>query len=487
MLLSGLRAQTLEVPEITSVSVDFVTGKPVVSWEMQLPELVDGYIVKRLFVDGDGVIHGTYNNVAVIESNYTFSYVDESTAFGTEAKPGERQEFYRVSAFKYSDGQTHYSLMSDEVSTISLSGSFNECNEIFSFQFSEYLVPGLVDHYALCTGPELAERLVVTKETNCHFKFLDFEPTRQFAIECVLTNGESAFSPIINVNSTKYKLPDVFEISSISSSPDNKLQLTINVENAQSECYLILMRSNHDKIDTISLDFLNVKDYVFTDETANSGTLYDYRILMGKRCGGNMYLSNQQRNVVLEVLADEQNGNALIWNKHLNWNSGVEGIEVYRSIDGSDFESLATLGPHYVEYSDNLSNQIANSEVYCGKFCYQVLVKGNSNYGYRDTYSNIACINHEPVIYIPNALNPKSVNSDNWEFKPKADFLDDYKLVIYDKRGVNLFESDDISKGWDGYDRNGKLCVRDTYVYVVTFRASTGKLVRKTGPVNLVY
>ncbi|MBR2104982.1 MAG: hypothetical protein IJ933_06850, partial [Bacteroidales bacterium] len=43
----------VETPTLTSIEVND-EGIPVLSWTMKNPDLVDGYIVKRLIVDGQG-------------------------------------------------------------------------------------------------------------------------------------------------------------------------------------------------------------------------------------------------------------------------------------------------------------------------------------------------------------------------------------------------------------------------------------------------
>jgi len=59
--------------------------------------------------------------------------------------------------------------------------------------------------------------------------------------------------------------------------------------------------------------------------------------------------------------------------------------------------------------------------------------------------------------------------------------------VIYDKRGENIFESAELSNGWDGTNRKGKLCPRDTYIYQISYKSSANKIYKKNGYVNLVY
>jgi gliding motility-associated-like protein len=71
--------------------------------------------------------------------------------------------------------------------------------------------------------------------------------------------------------------------------------------------------------------------------------------------------------------------------------------------------------------------------------------------------------------YIPNAFTP---NGDglNDIFKPVTFCpVTDYHMLIYNRWGEKLFESNDISTGWDGR-KNGNLCPGDTYVYMISYK-----------------
>ena len=167
-----------------------------------------------------------------------------------------------------------------------------------------------------------------------------------------------------------------------------------------------------------------------------------------------------------------------------NIDGGISTNTIFRRIDNGEWEQIAEVGKYYNEYQDHLSNMIADETIYDGQFCYYVQIACQNGDIIR---SNTACLQREPVIYIPNALNPKSDIIDNRTFRPRADFLADYHLAIYDKRGAIIFQSDNLNDGWDGYDRSSKLCNRDTYMYHITYKTSSGKLVSKSGMVNLLY
>jgi gliding motility-associated-like protein len=113
--------------------------------------------------------------------------------------------------------------------------------------------------------------------------------------------------------------------------------------------------------------------------------------------------------------------------------------------------------------------------------CY--FVKGFINN--KISISNIVCLipqkNYNPIP-IPNAFTP---NNDglNDIFKPYPISLDKYSLNIFNKFGKLIFESNDISIGWNGvYKSKVK---QDSYIYKITFIIN-GKEITQTGKFVLI-
>ncbi len=75
-------------------------------------------------------------------------------------------------------------------------------------------------------------------------------------------------------------------------------------------------------------------------------------------------------------------------------------------------------------------------------------------------------------LFVPNAFTPLS--DKNNLFKPAQADVSDYRMNIYNRQGVLLFDSEDITHGWDGRSK-GEVCPSGTYVYVISFRDTEGK------------
>jgi len=101
---------------------------------------------------------------------------------------------------------------------------------------------------------------------------------------------------------------------------------------------------------------------------------------------------------------------------------------------------------------------------------------------------------------IPNAFTPNSNGASsngqgaNGSFndvflplvKGVANDSDAYNLQIYDRWGNLIFESTSSERGWDGYNRDGKLMPTGVYVYKLTVRFSDSQRTTQVGDITLL-
>jgi gliding motility-associated-like protein len=92
------------------------------------------------------------------------------------------------------------------------------------------------------------------------------------------------------------------------------------------------------------------------------------------------------------------------------------------------------------------------------------------------------------TIPLPTAFRPESNIEQNRVFNIFADPVDNiqnFEMYIYDRWGKLVFDTNDISQGWDGEGNNGQLCAAGVYVWVIYFETEKSKLTNK-GSVTLV-
>ena len=91
----------------------------------------------------------------------------------------------------------------------------------------------------------------------------------------------------------------------------------------------------------------------------------------------------------------------------------------------------------------------------------------------------------ESTFYIPNTFTPNN-DGMNEMFKPLATHIHDYKIDIFDRWGLLIFQSTDLDHGWDGTYKGGK-CQQDVYVYKVEYVDDPeNRTHTKAGQVNLI-
>lgn len=94
-----------------------------------------------------------------------------------------------------------------------------------------------------------------------------------------------------------------------------------------------------------------------------------------------------------------------------------------------------------------------------------------------------------PNAFTPNVSNPDGSNpgdGTNDIFLPVMDGVEEFTMHIFDRWGTLIFESQDKTKGWNGYDRNGRLMPAGVYVYKVVLRLGDDTRTTKIGDVTLI-
>ena len=72
-------------------------------------------------------------------------------------------------------------------------------------------------------------------------------------------------------------------------------------------------------------------------------------------------------------------------------------------------------------------------------------------------------------------------------FRPFFTNVIEYKLQIFNRWGVLLYESSQLQKGWDGYFDKSKLALQGVYVWKVVGRYADGKYFNKIGDVTFLH
>ncbi|MFN3917870.1 MAG: PKD domain-containing protein [Flavobacteriales bacterium] len=119
---------------------------------------------------------------------------------------------------------------------------------------------------------------------------------------------------------------------------------------------------------------------------------------------------------------------------------------------------------------------------------YPVTLVVTSANGCSDTITQLIIINGIYTFYIPNAFTPNG-DGINDTFFPKGEYLsqEGYKMIIFDRWGHVVFETEKITEGWDGRVRGQIPAKTDVFVWKIeAYDIIDGHLHEYKGHVTLV-
>ena len=119
-----------------------------------------------------------------------------------------------------------------------------------------------------------------------------------------------------------------------------------------------------------------------------------------------------------------------------------------------------------------------------GRYVVELIVI--SNEGCVDTFYNEIIVRGETTFYLPNAFSP---NNDGYNefFTGYGIGITHANFKVFDRWGKLMFESNDLSKGWDGtYQNSGDVCAEGVYIYLFKVYNGQPAPLEFTGKVSLV-
>jgi gliding motility-associated-like protein len=132
----------------------------------------------------------------------------------------------------------------------------------------------------------------------------------------------------------------------------------------------------------------------------------------------------------------------------------------------------------------NTSTTQNSSNTYDGAGVYLVSLYVENTYGCSSQIEKEVAIKPVFSFYVPNAFTPDS-DGDNDTFKGKGVNIDEYNMMIFDRWGEMLYETENLEEGWDGVYQ-GKLVPNNVYVYKIKLKDTLGENHDYVGSVTLV-
>ncbi len=223
----------------------------------------------------------------------------------------------------------------------------------------------------------------------------------------------------------------------------------------------------------------------FTSESGTNSALdtdlrldqtFCYSIMYEDVCGNQSLNVGQTCPVLLSAQSTPEGNVALEWTNYLNSDQQFLGYVVEKlDAEGNIYEtSPLQFGLRFVDDQARADRQILRYRVRT------VIDPAEDIF----SLSNVVEIRQPFRIFFPNAFTP---NQDglNDTFKPTFLFVRTYRMSIYNREGMLLFETQEIEEGWDGTFK-GEVAPSGAYIYVVDLKDNTGESFQTQGTFTLI-
>ena len=476
--------QAPDAPVINSVTKDTSNNQLYINWSPSIAQDVMAYIVFK-FSNGSwnpldtiyGIQNTNFYDTAI--STFENDIVKYSIAAMDSCSSGNPPQFNTSSA-------------GDEHNNILLNAQYEQCTGEVLLSFNEYINwPFGVSNY----------KIYYKNDTNLNWQLLD--STNSLNYSYIIQQGNMNYSFIIKAES------DSLTISSLS----NTIELYANQPPIPQMSYISQVQVNNDSISVkyigengIGIKSLNIYrsidngiifelinsvlnpifPFIYYDlEVYPSERSYLYQMSVTDSCLNEVAFSNFGQSIFLDVSSEDYLINNLVWSPYQNWENGVEKYEILSSNNlNPTFELL------FEDTSLNYLHDFTNflEPLFDGRICYQIsAIENQSSLGSSGiSTSNIKCLQNEPIVFIPNALDLNGV-ANYW--KPIIKMIDfsNYKVSIYNRQGELIALLDNIDQVWDGKIMNSNnLASMGVYVYLVEFQNPSGKQFHKKGQITLI-
>ncbi len=475
-----LRSETLDnrppaPPVINNVSV--VNGQVVLSWEVGADPETYSYIVYNATTNtAIDTIFGK-NNTQFIDltatnllSNYSYTLATMDTCFNagiinvlpqhnlvlnaTIDRCNQSAKLKWNAYDNWANGVLRYEIWS------SVNGATPVKTDTVAGNILEYTQKDLIDGENTCFIVKAVGRgtdYTAVSNANC-VTISIVKPTKFIYIKNATVNAD-------NTVGLDWQWNTDIDLNSygINSSTDNSNYQRFSVLSAQFP----LVTSNH-----IDLAFQDIdKNKLF------------YKIETIDSCA-QLIFSNYVATVFAQASPLENFTNKISWTAYDNPYSTVQYYEVFKNTTNGNSIKIATV-TNALTAEDPLNPQIAAEQ----DACYYVVAHANVRLPIGSpnnvtSRSNTVCAHQSVDLQMPNAFAPEGNNN---VFKPAAVFTRSaaYSMQIFDRWGGKLFETNDISTGWDG-TANGRAMPQGVYIYLIKAKEPEKNAIEKRGSVFLL-
>lgn len=465
-----------ESPKFTLVTIDPANSQTLMTWISSPSPDVAGYVV-YLYKDGEGYAIDTIFN-------------PNATSYSAR-RPGTSyySESYVVAAIDFAG---NISPLSNELSTIYVNPQTDTCNNRINLKWNPYpSIPSEVTGYDILvsvnSGAYYHAGHASAETTEFIFGDISTGSDYCFTIAANLQNGLKSGSNKACVSVRVQKIPGWINADYATVNDDDEISLSFTIDpSSETDLFAVERRQGfsgaYQQITQISkTDAANVS---YTDKTALKNTVYFYRLAAINSCNIKAAYSNVASGMILE---NKTEGNEILlgWNRYREWNGSVSSYRIYMDA-GNGFSEIAASEPADTAFSISIPDIMYTLRE--GSVCFYVMASetGNPHGIQGEARSNISCVTINETVTVPNVFTPDG-DLKNDLFKPVLTYTpDEYRLMITDRQGKIIFETNAFMESWDGRDKAGDLVNEGVYLWFLSIKTPSGKNISRTGTVTLV-
>lgn len=382
--------------------------------------------------------------------------------------------------------------------SIYLEGLIDPCNNVAELTWTPYIgwsaPPAYYAvYYSKNGGPwSLADTFSVSGN---RYDLAGLEPGSNYCLYITAISADGSASTSSNyfcLNSSSISAPDFSYLNYVTVEDDRTIQLKVYYDNTANIGKYLFTRINMvtGNLDTlgpfpidISTPYINFSDeFVATDRH-----YYRYTLYFLDSCNGLVAESNIGQSILLQGKTLDGYYNRLNWTAYETWPTGVEKYAVLRCIseDCAVYRRIADTGDSVLFFTEDVWDSIPVD----GKIRYRIMAveeDGNPYFFKENSFSNVIELEHEPLVFIPNAwVRSGGFTSD---FRPRGSFPKlaiKYLFTIYDRWGHVIFETTETDVGWNG-TAGGTPVPNGAYVYDVRIYTPDNDEIRRVGTVTIL-
>ncbi len=474
--------QGLPIVELTKVTV--AAGFVNIEWTPLTNSNVGGYVIGQVGQNGVLPLDTIMNPMAGFYSDFT-------------ADPDNESESYAVFAIDFCE---NFEVVNSNFhTTIHLESTVGGCNSVLTFGWNHYEGWETLNEYVIYESDieglpgEPIDTIPATQNT---FEYLlsNASEDLHFIVEAVgehLGNIVRSSSNQFTINASTPSLPSEMNLyyASVISGITDEVYLIFETTTAGSSVQYKLERGVVSENDLqSSLIVENNGDAIHDEDAKPNEFSYYYRISATDECDSKIE-TNYTRTIYLSHQDNFNQTITLSWNEFELEGATILEYELLR-FDEINVEPtiIATFTPNdAMTFTDDVSAIESESE---GFYKYQVkaIYQKQRLSGVTETLDSFSnrreVTKNSQIKDVPTAFRPNGVNN---VFKPEIQFpnADNYSMLIMNRWGEKVFESNDPAIGWNGLVE-GVLAPQGVYAYIIRMESFNSRELIRKGTVLLV-